>query len=165
MNKQQNKPKLRWSMLAPENIELGQLYAFTLNIKEECETLKEEYAHYLYIISLLLKPYCEFAMNFEFSCIGKLHIHGTIQFHDYTDIGRFYYKFGKLKNRFAAELDTIETLQTWEDYCNKQANVFSEGLLPNSGIICNKDMMGNEYKSPKLRDQVEDSFFESHLDD
>lgn len=161
-----NKPnKPRWSMLSPEDIELGQIYAFTLNLKDSCETLKEDYDSYIYIISLMLKPYCEFTFHFELSCIGKLHIHGEIVFHDYTDIGKFYHKFGLLKQRFSSELDTIENLGTWRDYCSKQSEVITNGLLPNQGLICNKDMCESKYISPKIRYQIEDSFFESHLDD
>lgn len=164
--KYQTKPKHRWSMLAPENIELGMPYAYSLNLKDECETLKEEYQHYLYIISLMLKPYAEFNLFFELSCIGKLHVHGQIIFHNYQDIGLFYFKFGKLKHRFSCELDTIENLSVWQDYCTKQKNIQISGFLPNNGEICNKDMTEKQYLSPKIRENVEDNIFEStHLYD
>lgn len=158
--------KFRWSMLPPENIQFGKSYSFTLNLKDECETIKDEYNHYLYIISLLLKPYCEFQLHFELSCIGKLHLHGTVIFHDYENIFKFYYKFGKLKHRFSCEMDTIEDVLVWDKYCTKQSQIISSGILPNMGVLCNKDMVEKQYLSPKIREQVEDNIFEeTHLDD
>lgn len=169
MIKQTTKPhpsKFRWSMLQPENIKLGEAYSFTLNLKDECDTIKDEYNHYLYIIYLLIKPYSEFNLLFELSCIGKLHCHGEIIFHDYKDLGMFYFKFGKLKHRFSCEMDTIEDPTKWKAYCSKQQQIISSGLLPNFGQITNKDMVDKQYLSPKLREQVEDNIFEeTHLDD
>lgn len=168
MNKHITKPQYKklWNLLAPENIELGQPYSLTINLKDSCDNIKDDYKHYLYIISLLVKPYSEFCFNFELSCVGKLHIHGEIIFHSYTNVGQFYYKFGQLKNRMACELDTIENLGVWQDYCNKQNNVMGNGLLPYNGMISNKEMTESHYVSPKVRDNVMDGAFqETHLDD
>lgn len=108
--------KLARSCVKPENMELGEAYAFTLNAQEQdFKTMTRKVYEYLRHLANL--KYCNYSLVFEFSQLGRLHMHGTIWIDDasedenkkdYSNLANFFaYDMCHLNTYFTFEIDTI----------------------------------------------------------
>lgn len=150
----------RWKLLELEKYEINKTYSMTLNLKSSCDSLQEDYDNYKYYLSLF-KPNIEFLFHFELSPIGKMHIHGYITFLSYEHIVRFIHKVGLLKERFSIEISIIQNIKEYDSYISKQ-QIYLSTIFKTP--LANKDI-SNKLLAVKIRDQIEDSMFNTHLDD
>lgn len=73
-------------------------------------------------------PYASYDLYVEISEAGRLHCHGTISIKDV--LGFYLYAIPFMRDAMTYEIDTINDMQTWINYCTKGAHMFSDGLNP-----------------------------------
>lgn len=129
----------------PDMIELNVPYTITINPDNNHQYTKPQHlrpdrtylpsdrmyytTRYIHNAHMLkLKRYATWTLYPEFSTpkpdnkkgVTRLHFHGIIQFYDYEGIKLFYCTWlNKLKDTCMVEIDTIDNIQTFKNYCTK----------------------------------------------
>lgn len=106
-----------------EEVKPGVNYAFTINPIDKLQMFKsftrisdinKESHKYL----AMLKHYVLYP---ELSPKGRFHYHGWIWFDNDLEINEFYLSYlPSVQSMASYEMDTIEDLKVWTDYCTKQ---------------------------------------------
>lgn len=126
-------------IISPESIDLNFQYAITFNPSDDYQYwTNKDYNDriralnaYMTIYVLKVIP-AECHLRMEFSRTGRLHYHGTIQFHSLEGIRVFYLEvLHKLQLKFQIEIDTIKDIHVWANYCTKMDKLICEELSTN----------------------------------
>lgn len=113
-------------MIAPEEMQTGIMYAFTINPSDNHQFYGEEervdkfHKRWQDILgsNLVLNGIADLDLTLEVSKMGRLHYHGVITVLDKIS---FYVDFiPKIKNMCTFELDTMSDSDKWKKYCIKQ---------------------------------------------
>lgn len=143
-----NEMNNRYKIFSPEDAEENIDYSFTLNIDPDLirkyNNLTNQY--YQYLNKLKHLKYCNYDVTFEISKLGKLHLHGKIKI---NNIQKFYfYDVKKLMESFSFEIDTIDNVEKWDEYINKNYSSIKElfkeyNLKPNINDVYVRTVMVN----------------------
>jgi len=126
--KQFNNYKIK--QLSLELIKLGEFLSFSLNLSELYDNLEQNIKAYRFFIKKYIKPYMKFELYFEFSTIGRLHMHGVVVFESNINIIKWFNNINIIKTISSYEMDTISDMQKWMIYCRKQQEIInSESML------------------------------------
>jgi len=112
-----------------ENMVPNQLYAITLSPNDSVQfwdensirrhhSFKEWIEHHL---EKYLAPYADYTFVIELSSLGRLHVHGTMQFVDISHIARFYIaSIRNLQSSSTVYIKYIDDIEIWNNYMDKQ---------------------------------------------
>lgn len=117
----------KWSCLKPEDIDIKEVYSFTLSpISQPLQTnlgkmklncISDWYTNEIKR-SLNRLSNCNISAFTEISSGSRIHYHGTIKI---NNIANFYFHdIPLLKHLGCYEIDTINDNKIWSDYCLKQ---------------------------------------------
>jgi hypothetical protein len=120
-----------------QDFELNTDYSFSINSQEQHWKQNSIHRpikmiqHYLKILSHI-KDYCEFELTPEMSPkTGRWHYHGVIRFTSYDKLYNFYLiGLNKLTNLSVYEIDTINNIKHWQQYCTKNKSIFEPFIKP-----------------------------------
>lgn len=109
------------NIIAPETVELNELYTFHINIKEYSKKYSFMYVYDMYIelLSNMLEKGIEVTLYPELSRIGKFHLHGVIKFTNYMVVYEFYSNLYKVRDLATFEIDTISDMDVFSTYIKK----------------------------------------------
>lgn len=103
-----------------ENIKIGEFMSFSLNLSDTYDSLDQTIKAYKYFLKKYIKPYLQFELYFEFSALGRLHMHGIVVFPSAQAIILWFNNITIIKSLSSYEMDTITDMQKWMTYCLKQ---------------------------------------------
>ncbi len=114
-----------------QDYQINTWYSFSINAQEQHWKQNSIHRpikmieHYLKILSFI-RDYCEFELKPEMSPkTGRWHYHGKIRWMTYDKLFNFYcVGLNKLTNYSVFEIDTIDNMSHWEQYCSKNAVIF-----------------------------------------
>lgn len=135
------------NIIAPENWELDTYYSITLNPCDDYqywseisdERIKKSKNHMKYLI----RRYCNIHMDLylEISRTGRLHWHGTIKISHINHVREFYLVvIHELMTKHHVDVDTIEDMDKWIEYCTKGIKIINVNLMTSHVI---KDKIGD----------------------
>lgn len=155
---------------SPEEIDLDTWYTFNLNPIDSLQTFGKNVVqrmnniHHKMTVELAtyISPYCDYKLQQEFSCKGRLHYHGYIRFKEYTlDEDDIYYN---VRMFYLVAMQHIQALssmcilpitdpEVWDKYVTKSTHLYKAPLLIKSSDITEKQR--KEYNKVSL---FEDAF-------
>jgi hypothetical protein len=140
---------------APEEIELGKWYTFNLNPIDNLQSygknamFRMNTVHHKMTVELatFIAPYCDYKLQQEFSCKGRLHYHGRIRFKAYNDDEedtyrnvRLFYLTGMqhIQAYSSMCIEPITDEEGWDEYVEKGSHLYSKILEIKSTDISKK---------------------------
>lgn len=112
-----------------EDIKLGEPYAISINADKITGDIQKDYKQYTNILYNLFDcSNIDYEVYFEFSPIGKLHLHGIFMVHSLKDIGELFQRMHNVYKLCASEIDSVDDLEKWLKYCQKQRHVMKPYL-------------------------------------
>lgn len=155
----------RIKLLSPEDIELHKNYSITINLADTYEDVIQNIHAYNHLIYKLIS-YVDIEYYFEYSKMYRLHIHGKIIFTTYSNILYFYKIITQNKDKLSIEVDTIEDLTTWNNYCVKQSSAISEYFEDHEYVhYMHNNKLLQKNKSIRTPVHLRDIFDEGTLDE
>lgn len=112
---------------SPEEIQINEPYAITINMAEKYEDLIQSLNAYNYLIYNKLNL-TKYEYYFEYSKKFRLHIHGITIFETYSQILKFFQAINssELHNKFAICIKQLDDPMEWLNYCTKQDKYMTE---------------------------------------
>lgn len=133
----------KYSCLSPEDVNTSSYYAFTLSPSSQPQQTNlgkmrlncmSHWCKDEIIRSLNRLRYCKYTLFTEISKGGRLHYHGTIMI---ENIPWFYYHdIPLLKGIGTYEIDTVEDVKIWKQYCLKQRTFMESFCKDNDMTYC-----------------------------
>lgn len=116
--------KYRNESLPLEDIDYNVKYSMTINMEKITGNIKTDYDHYNnQIRSCLDHPGIQYEFYYEFSPIGRLHVHGTLLFTTPIGIAMFYQNLHTLQKIATFSFDYLKDNDVWDKYLQKQQHV------------------------------------------
>lgn len=108
-----------------EEIEIGKLYAITLNPeKQDFPAGVMRYNGITAELEKILRPWLgciEYYLEMEVSKMGRIHYHGVIRFKKESDLYSWYADaIPRIAAKYTFEIDELNDYNVWIDYINKQ---------------------------------------------
>lgn len=121
------------NILEPKLVEINKEYTFTLNPSDKYQywdnTMDDRIKKSVDHCNKILRTYgsMKVKLHMDFSRTGRIHWHGTIRFPSTESIKIFYLKyFHELQEEHQIEMDTIEDIEKWNEYCTKLKHLVDE---------------------------------------
>jgi len=130
----------KYNSLSPETVNLADRYSMTINPHNSLQSFEapnqlQRFHAFRYdmirILRRILDPFCTYRFSIEVSKLGRLHLHGWVQFKDI--LGFYLMATPSLIDICTFELDLITDFLIWAAYCDKSRHIFE----PLSTIIEN----------------------------
>lgn len=111
----------KYKFIKPEDVKLDTMYSLSINPEQqhfaETKRVDEMKCHLQELVnglSGLVDGYMECSSG------GRLHFHGTILFKSLDGLEHFYlFDVPSIKHLATVEMDTIEDMDKWDEYCEK----------------------------------------------
>jgi hypothetical protein len=114
-------PGYKLQSIKMEDIQLNIPYSLTINASKVSGNIKSDHNIYRKIFNECIDlPGIKSELFYEFSPIGRLHVHGNIVFTTPISVGMFYQNLLPLGKISTFSLDTITDSNIWSTYIVKQ---------------------------------------------